>query len=178
MLSHSPSNAAQAAIGESVQDAMRKAKSSGDKASILTQYAAGGDPDAVLMALRGAKGLTSDGDKANLLKTLAPTALSSQNAALRRAFFDAYETLSSDGESRGVLTAALPFGHANPAVTRDVIEATRHISSDSDKAEVLIALAKQRLLTSSAIRDAFLDAAKRISSSSDYRRVLQAATEQ
>ena len=173
-----PSDAAQASIGASVQTAIRKAKSSGDKASILTQYAAGGDPDAVLMALRGAKELSSDGDKANLLKTLAASALNGRNPALRRAFFEAYETLSSDGESRNVLIAALPFGHANSAVTRDVIEATRHISSDTDKAEVLIALTKQRLLSSSTIRDAFLDAAKAISSSSDYRRVLQAATEQ
>jgi hypothetical protein len=157
---------------------MQKAKSSGDKASILTQYAAGGDPDAVLMALRGAKELSSDGDKANLLTTLAASALTPRNPALRRAFFDAYETLSSDGDSKSVLIAALPYGHANPAVTRDVIEATRHISSDSDKAEVLIALTKQRLLTSVEIRNAFLNAAKQISSSSDYKRVLQAVSEQ
>jgi hypothetical protein len=173
-----PSAAAKAAIGQSIQTAIRNAKSSADKASILTQYAAGGDTDAVLMALRGAKELTSDGDKANLLKTVAATALTARNPAIRRAFFDAFETLSSDGDSRGVLIAALPFGHANPAVTRDVIEGTRHISSDGDKAEVLIALTRQRLLTSAAIRDAFLSAAKQISSSADYKRVLQAAIEQ
>lgn len=178
MLSERPSAAAQASIGQSVQTAIRKAKSSGDKASILTQYAAGGDPDAVLMALRGAKELSSDGDKSNLLKTLAASALNGRNLALRRAFFDAYETLSSDGDSRSVLIAALPYGHANPAVTVDVIQATRHISSDGDKAEVLIALTKQRLLTSAAIRNAFLDAAKEISSSYDQRRVLQAVSEQ
>jgi beta-lactamase regulating signal transducer with metallopeptidase domain len=173
-----PSAAAQASIGQSVQAAIRKAKSSGDKASMLTQYATGGDPDAVLMALRGAKELSSDGDKSNLLKTLAASALNGRNPALRRAFFEAYETLSSDGDSRSVLIAALPYGHANPAVTVDVIQATRHISSDTDKAEVLIALTRQRLLTSTAIRNAFLDAAKEISSSYDQRRVLQAVTEQ
>jgi len=178
MKSQRPSNSAQAAIGQSVQTAIRKAKSSGDKASILTQYAVGGDSDAVLMALRGAKELSSDGDKSTLLKTLAASALNGRNPALRRAFFDAFETLSSDGDSRSVLTAALPYGHANPAVTLDVIQATRHISSDTDKAEVLIALTKQRLLTSAAIRTAFLDAAKGISSSSDQRRVLQAVAEQ
>lgn len=173
-----PSAAAKASIGQSIQSAFRDAKSSGDKASILTQYAAGGDPDAVLMALRGAKDLTSDGDKANLLKTVAATALTARNPALRRAFFNAFETLSSDGDSRSVLTAAIPYGHANPAITLDVIESTRHISSDNDKAEVLIALTKQRLLSSAAIRDAFLSAAKQISSSADYKRVLQAAIEQ
>jgi hypothetical protein len=178
MLSHRPSNAAQAAIGESVKTAIRKATSSGDKASLLTQYAAGGDPEAVLMALRGAKELSSDGDKANLLKTLAASALNGRNPALRRAFFEAYQTLSSDGDSKSVLTAALPYGHANPAVTLDVIEATGHISSDGDKAEVLIELTKQRLLTSAATRNAFLSAAKEISSSYDQKRVLQAAVEQ
>jgi hypothetical protein len=178
MLSHRPSNAAQKAIGESVKTAINKAQSSGDKASLLTQYAASGDPDAVLMALRGAKELSSDTDKANLLKTVAATALTARNPALRRAFFEACETLSSDGDSRSVLTAALPFGHANPAVTLDVIEATRHISSDSDKAEVLIALTQQRLLSSAAIRNAFLSAAKAISSSYDQKRVLQSAIQQ
>jgi beta-lactamase regulating signal transducer with metallopeptidase domain len=173
-----PSAAAQASIDQSVQAAVRKAKSSGDKASILTQYAAGGDPEAVLMALRGAKELSSDGDKSTLLKTLAASALNGRNPALRRAFFDAFETLSSDGDKRSVLIAALPYGHANPAVTLDVIQGTRHISSDTDKAEVLIALTQQRLLASAAIRNAFLDAAKLISSSYDQRRVLQALTEQ
>jgi len=178
MQSQRPSNAAQAAIGQSVQTAIRKAKSSGDKASILTQYAVSGDPDAVLMALRGAKELSSNGDKSTLLKTLAASALNGRNPALRRAFFEAYQTLTSDGERRSVLTAALPYGHANAAVTLDVIQATRYISSDTDKSEVLIALTKQRLLTSAAIRTAFLDAAKGISSSSDQRRVLQAVAEQ
>jgi hypothetical protein len=63
-------------------------------------------------------------------------------------------------------------------VTMDVIQGTRHISSDGDKAEVLIALTKQRLLSSAAIRNAFLSAAKEISSSYDSKRVLQAVIEQ
>jgi hypothetical protein len=39
----------------------------------------------------------------------------------------------------------------------------------------LIAVAKQRLLTTSALREAFLNAAKKIDSPGDYKRVLQAA---
>ena len=173
-----PSTAAKAAIGQSVQDAIRNAKSSGDKASILTQYAAGGDTAAVLMALRGAKELTSDGDKANLLKTVAATALTARNQALRRAFFDAFGTLNSDGDSRAVLIAATPYGHADPAVTKDVIDGTLHMNSPNDKAEVLIAVAEQRLLTTPALREAFLSAAKTIYSPGDYKRVLQAAIQQ
>jgi hypothetical protein len=173
-----PSAAAQASIDQSVQAAVRKAKSSGDKASILTQYAAGGDPEAVLMALHGAKDVSSSGDKRSLLTTLAASALNGRNAALRRAFFEAYATITSDGDKRSVLLAALPYGHANPAVTLDVIEGTRHIDSAGDKAEVLIGVTRQRLLTSAAIRRAFMEAAKEISSSGDYKRVLEAAIEQ
>jgi beta-lactamase regulating signal transducer with metallopeptidase domain len=183
MLAQTPSRrqlspAAKAAIRESIQTAFDSAKSSGDKASILLQYAAGGDEEAVRMALRGAKEVMTDGDKSNLLRTLASPALSGNNASLRRAFFDAYETIASDGDKRNVLTAAAPYGHANPAVTLEVIKGTRHIDSAGDKAEVLIYLAQQRLLTSSAIRTAFLDAAKLITSSGDYTRVMQAALQQ
>jgi hypothetical protein len=173
-----PSAAAKASIGASIQSALKDVKSSGDKASLLTQYAFGGDPEAVLMALRGVKDVTSSGDKASVLRTLAAPALSRNRADLRRAFFDAFLTITSDGDSRNVLISAIPYGHTNSAVTLEVIEGTLHINSSGDKAQVLIALTQQRLLTSASIRDAFLKAAKQIPSSGDYARVLQAAIQQ
>jgi beta-lactamase regulating signal transducer with metallopeptidase domain len=173
-----PSSAAKQTMSKSIQTAVDAAKSSGDKASILTQYAADGDPETVLMALRGAKDVSSDGDKVNLLKTVAASALSNDNATLRHAFFDAYLTISSDGDKRSVLTAAAPYGHANSRVTLDVIKGTEHIESAGDKAEVLIYVAQQRLLSSSTIRNAYLNAAKLITSSGDQNRVLKAALQQ
>ena len=173
-----PSITAKAAINQSVQTAIQNAKSTSEKASLLTQYAMGGDPDAILMALQGAKDLTSDTDKSTLLKTVAATALTSRNPAMRRAYFDAFATLNSDTDGRSVLVAAIPFAHANPAVTLDVINGTRHLNSSTDQAEVLIAIARQRLLTGPEISKAYVAAAKKLSSSYDASRVLQAAIQQ
>jgi beta-lactamase regulating signal transducer with metallopeptidase domain len=173
-----PSAAATASIGEFVLSAVRKAQSSGDKASLLRQYAANGDPDAVLMALRGVKDVPSSGDKASVLRIFAAPALSRNRADLRRAFFDALGTGVSSGDRRDVLTAAIPYGHTSSAVTIEILEATLNITSSGDKAQVLIAVAQQRLLTSPAVREAYLKAAKQIASSSDYARVLQAAIQQ
>jgi beta-lactamase regulating signal transducer with metallopeptidase domain len=173
-----PSSSVNTAIRQSIQSAFEKATTSGDKAAILSQYAGSGDPEAVLMALRGAKDVTSDGDKASLLKKVTAPALLSGNATLRRAFFEACETISSDGDKRSVLVLAAPYGHGNSKVTLEVIDATRHIESAGDKAEVFIAVARQHLLTSSALRNAYLDAAKLITSSGDYARVMQAAVQQ
>lgn len=173
-----PSAAATASIGEQILSAVRKIQSSGDKASLLTQYGLRGDPEAVLMALRGVKDVSSSGDKASVLKTLVAPALSRNRADLRRAFFDALATVVSSGDRRDVLTAAIPYGHTSSAVTLEVLEGTHNIVSSGDKAQVLIAVAQQRLLTSPAVREAYLKAAKQIASSGDYARVLQAAIQQ
>jgi len=173
-----PSTEAKAAIQQSVETAIQNAKSTSEKASLLTQYAIGGDSDAVLMALQGAKDLTSDTDKSTLLKTVAAPALTSRNPAVRRAYFEAFATLTSDFDGRAVLVAAIPYAHANPAVTLDVINGTLHLTSTTDQAEVLIAVAKQRLLISPDLTKAYMAAAKKISSSYDQSRVLQAAIQQ
>lgn len=173
-----PSSAARDAIRQSVKDAVQSTTSSGEKASLLKQYAAGGDSQAMLMALQGARDVQSDGDKASLLTTLAAQSLSSGSRALREAYFEACNTISSDGSRRAVLTAAVPYGHANSSVTKDVLQASMLFSSDGDRAEVLILVAKQRLLTTASLREAFMAAAKKITSSGDYKRVLMAAFEQ
>jgi len=172
---HYPSAAARVAIAQSVVAAVKQKASSGEKAALLSQYAATGDPESVLLVLRGAKEVTADGDKANLLKTVTAKALTPRRSALRHAFFEAAATLNSDGAKRDVLIAAAPYGHADPSVTAAVIEAVSLIHSAGDKAAVLIAIAEQRLLTSPAMRQAFLVAAKQITSSGDYSRVLEAA---
>jgi len=169
-----PSSEARAAIQQSVETAIQNAKSTSEKTSLLTQYAMGGDSDAIMMALEGAKDLTSDTDKSTFLKTVAATALTLRNPDVRRAYFDVVATLNSDTDRKTVLLAAVPYGHANPAVTLDVINGTGHFSSSTDQADVLISVATQRLLTSPALSKAYMAAAKKLTSSYDYSRVLQA----
>jgi hypothetical protein len=74
-----------------------------------------------------------------------------------------------------VLISAAPYGHADAAVTEAAINATAHIESDGDIANVLTYIATQKLLTSSRVRDAFMSAARNIDSDGDRTRVLRAA---
>lgn len=172
-----PSASARAAVSQSVEAAVKKATSSGDKAAILSQYATNDDPESMLLVLRGAKQLTSDGDKAAVLKLVVAKSLSARNATLRTAFFDAVNTLTSDGDTRDVLVAAVPYAHTDAAVAIGIASTVSHINSPGDKATVLIAMAEQRLLTTKAIREEFFRAASKIASPSDYRRVLESAVQ-
>lgn len=170
---------AQQALGDALDTALDKNRSSSESASTMKQYAATEDPEMLLLALRGAKEISSDTDRRTLLQTLAPRALRRKSPVLRTAYFDAASAMTSDTDLRIVLTSALPYGHADPAVTFAVFNAVaKTMTSDSDKRVVLTVAAEQRLLTTSALRTAFMAAAKSIDNSTDYTVVLQAALKQ
>ena len=169
---------AQQAMGIALGTALERSRSSAESASTMTQYASTDDPEMILMALRGAKEISSDTDRRILLQTLAPRALRRKSAVLRNAFFEALDEMSSDTDLRVVLQSVLPYGHADPAVTLAVFRAVAEMSSDTDKRVVLQTAAEQRLLTTSAIRNAFMVAARTMSSDTDYSIVMQSALKQ
>ena len=170
---------AQQALSDALSTALDKSKSSGDSASTLTQYGVTDDPDMMLMALRGAKELSSDTDKRILLQTLAAGSLRRKDPALRKAFFDVADTFSSDSDLRVVLVAALPYGHADYEVTSNVLRLVGdRMSSDSERRLVLVTAVEQRLIKNEQQRKEFMTAAKTITSDDDYRVVMQAAFKQ
>jgi len=112
--------------------------------------------------------LSSDGEKANLLVEM--TKHYQEDAALRAAFFKAAATLRSDGEHRRVLSELVA---RKPAVEtlQSILQSTRGISSDGEKAELLVAMAgecvnNQELLVS------FLEVSNSVRSDGEYRRVV------
>ena len=163
---------------ENVEAAVGQMSSDGEKRAVLQQYGSAGDRETLLMAMRQAREMSSDGEKAALLRTLAPRYLSTDEEALRNAYFSVCNSFSSDGERASALSAALPFLRVSPGVALGIIESARHMSSDGEKAEVLVALARQRALASSAIREAFMRATRSISSDGEYRRVMEVALQQ
>ncbi len=170
---------AQQALGDALDNVLDKSKSSSDSASALTQYGVTDDPDMMLMALRGAKELSSDTDKRILLQTLAAGSLRRKDPALRKAFFDVADTFSSDSDLRVVLIAALPYGHADYEVTSNVLRLVGdRMSSDSERRVVLVTAVEQRLIKNEQQRKEFMTAAKTITSDDDYRVVMQAAFKQ
>ena len=133
----------------------------------------------MLLALRGAKDISSDADKRVLLQTLAAGSLRRNSAALRDAFFEVAQSMDSDSDLRIVLLTALPFGHNDPLVTSNVLRLIgEKMSSDGEKRLTLVVAAEQKLLTTARIRGEFMDAARTISSSSEYRLVMQSVFKQ
>ena len=168
---------AQDALANALHAALGRSRSSGDTASTLTQYGTTDDPDMLLLALRGATDVSSDGDKRVLLQTLAAGSLRRGSPRLRTAWFDAAGTISSGSDLRVALTVALPYGHNDPEVTSSVLKLVGdRMSSDSEKRVVLVTAADQRLITTSRLREEFLAAAKTMSSSLEYAIVIGAMT--
>jgi hypothetical protein len=168
--------AAQETMAAALGTALGKNSSSSDSASTYQQYAATDDPEMIMMALRGVRDISNDTDKRVLLQAVAPKALGKKITALRTEFFYAAETISSDSDLRVVLQDALAHAHGDPDVTLGVIALVgANMTSDSDRRVTLTTVAERHLLTTSEIREAYSEAAKKITSSYDYRLTLQAA---
>jgi hypothetical protein len=122
--------------------------SSGDKSSTLQVMAPQADPEMLVMLAKAAEDLPSSGDKANFLMTTASEYLGASSQALQKAYFRTVATIPSSGDMRNVLETALPYGHASPALTLQIIDATKGIASSGDVASVLESLVSQGLLSS------------------------------
>ena len=172
-------NQAQETLGKALSTALDASRSSGDTARTLTNYGTSDDPDMMLLALRGAKDLSSDTDKRILLQTLAAGALRRGSPSLRNAFFEIAETMASDTDLRVSLMTALPYGHTDPLVTSNVMRLVRtKMSSDMEKRVTLVTAVEQKLISTAKLREEFMAAAKSIESSDEYRVVMQAAFKQ
>jgi hypothetical protein len=112
--------------------------------------------------------LSSDGEKANLLVEM--TKHYQEDAALRAAFFKAADTLRSDGEHRRVLSELVT---RKPAVEtlQSALQSIRGISSDGEKAELLVAMAKE-CVNNQELLVSFLEVSNSLRSDGEYRRVM------
>jgi len=117
--------------------------------------------------------ISSDGDKASLLRPLAGT-IDLADPALRNGFFAAASSISSDGDRRTVLLAALPRAQADAAALTALLESAGEIGSDGDKSSVLVRSADAPALGTASARDAWFRAAGSVSSDGDRSRSLLA----
>jgi hypothetical protein len=167
-----------AAAQQTMQDALGTAlslnKSSSDSATTFRQYAGTDDPNMIEMALQGARELSSDEDRRLLLQTIAPKALGTGSERLRTAFFRAAESFESDTDLRLTLQDALGYAPRDAAITISVLKLTEKMTSDTDRRLVLTTAAERHLINSQPTRNAYMAAAKKITSSDDYRIVMQA----
>jgi hypothetical protein len=151
--------------------------SSGDRRATIEQLVHSADRDMLLVLAHAASGIASSGDRSDFLRQSAAAYLSKHDAGLRSAWFEVANTVPSSGDLSEVLQTALRFGNADAEVARQVMLSVDHVPSSGDKAEVLLAAANQRLLTTPAVREAYLAAARNVASSGDKARVLEAVAQ-
>jgi hypothetical protein len=166
---------AQSAMGDALKDALKSSTTGTDSTKTLRKYAQTEDPDVILMALKGAKEISSDTDKRSILETFAGRTLAQRNPRFRDAYFDAAGSIQSDTDLRAVLIAALGFAQKDQGIIFATFEQIKRMTSDTDKRAVLITMVEQNLLTTPAIRTAFMKTARTIQSSTDFTAVIQAA---
>jgi beta-lactamase regulating signal transducer with metallopeptidase domain len=131
-----------------IADALTHIASSGDMSRTLEVMAPNADSEMLVMLAKAAESLPSSGDKANFLMATASEYLGGSSQALRNAYFRTVATIPSSGDMRNVLETALPYAHASPALTLQIIDATKGIASSGDVASVLESLVSQGLLRS------------------------------
>jgi beta-lactamase regulating signal transducer with metallopeptidase domain len=126
------------------------------------------NPEQLKDAARLIAGVSSDGDKAQLLLTVDEKYFT---AGLRPYLFDAVAKVHSDGDKRRVLSDIVKKDGGNAATLASVARAARHISSNGDKAEVLIEMAGP-YRADGVLNFDYFETVKSISSDGDHARVL------
>jgi hypothetical protein len=119
-------------------------------------------------AARLIRGISSDGDKAQVLVTVDGKYFTGE---LRPYLFEAVKSISSDGDKRRVLSDIVRKDAGSTDTLVSVARAAKHISSDGDKAEVLIEMADS-YRPNDGLDMAYFEAVKSISSDGDRARVL------
>ena len=165
-----------APMAEAFGAAVEHMSSDGEKRALLQQYALKGDRDMLLVSMRQAQSISSDGEKAEFLRATVAKYLAPNDEQLRNAFFSVVQTISSDGEKHEVLNATIPYAQ-NPAVLFAVLETARQISSDGEKSELLVSILRKRAVTTPQLREAFMKTTRTLSSDAEYRRVMEAMLE-
>jgi beta-lactamase regulating signal transducer with metallopeptidase domain len=110
--------------------------------------------------------ISSDGDKADFLAAHERDLCADQ---IQMSFFRAVNSISSDGDRRRVLIGVLQSSGKDPEMARLVALSAKGMSSDGDKADVLLAIPPDK---SSQASCALLSAARDIQSDGDKARVL------
>lgn len=118
-----------------------------------------------------AKNINSSSEKGSVLRTSIQW-LGEQDEKVMGAFFGALNTIDSNSEHGSVLRHMIDAMDPKISTQLKIIESTVLISSNSEKASILVKLADKADLDNETVKDAFVSAASTITSDSEFRRVM------
>jgi beta-lactamase regulating signal transducer with metallopeptidase domain len=141
-------------------------QSDNDRANVLQDLLKnnGLEAETYRSVAHSAKSINSDNDKANVLVMLS-------GSYTGDAFFDAADSIQSSNDHARVLQAVLEH-KPGKAELLQVIHSALGVSGDNEKADVLLAAAKES--HDPEVRSAVQQACEKLNSDSDYRRVASA----
>ena len=180
VLTHmAPRFGSDAALRQAYFATARTISSDGDLRRVLTYVLDSDslDPPSLTGLLAAAREIASDGDRSAVLIAVGRR-YSLRDGVVRRAFFEAANGVASDHDRSTVLRTVLEQGRADAPTMLDVLSSAEEIASDHDKSTVLLDVVRRSEIRDPAVRKRFFEVVKTISSSSDYRRVMDAAGEQ
>ena len=118
-----------------------------------------------------AKNINSNSEKGSVLRTSIQW-LGEQDEKVMGAFFNALNTIESSAEHGSVLRHLIDAMDPEVSTQLNIIKSTVLISSNSEKASVLVKLADKADLDNETVKEAFVSAARTITSDSEFRRVM------
>jgi hypothetical protein len=133
------------------------------------------DTEDILRALKSARTISSDGEKANLL--IQHSAIFLNHPRSLPLLFDAINSISSDGEHARVLSSLLRRHTLDKENLMRLLRSAERISSDGEKANVLLS-AIRVYANDASVLSAISDVTRTISSDGERQRVLSAIARQ
>ena len=132
------------------------------------------DRDVLLLFARHALKINSSYELAGFLTAAKSYYLGRNDVALEDAWFTAAVRITSAYDRATLLTNALSVAEGSERLTYKFINAADGMASTSDKASFLTAIAKKKLITTPALRTAFLVQVNTIKTGVDRRYILEA----
>ena len=122
--------------------------------------------------LRATALMTSDMNRGMVLKRITPATFA--DTVVQRAYLDVLKSMTSSTESASAIAALLKQPELAQSHRLALLRAISGISSNTDKANVLMLFLDKQGLADSAVRSAFYKTAETLTSDYDYRRVMAA----
>jgi beta-lactamase regulating signal transducer with metallopeptidase domain len=157
---------------DAVRAALAMIRSDGDRRVVLTKALASGDGSWLIVVLRSVRDINSSSDQSAVLRRAAQMAMSRSDA--RREFLVSATGLSSSGDMRSVLSAAAKHLPRQSGPVRELLAAAPSISSNGDRSSLLRQIAGDGLLVDDAAREAYVAAARTLTSDGDFRSAMDA----